>query len=317
MALKSAGQQACSARSGGANILKAHQRTPKGHISTNYRAGFTPLRLALITFIIAWASSLLAGCARATAAPPAPVTRTESGTLILFAAASLTNAFEAIGAAFMAEHPQVNVLPNFDASSRLAVQLIEAAPAHVFASADSEQMEMATASGRIRAAPRPFAGNRLVLIAPAANPAGILQFQDLAKPDVFLVTAVPGVPIRAYTEQMLNRLSERQAYGPAFVEAVRRNVVSEELNVRQVVAKVALGEADAAIVYQSDITPDVAQRVIRVEIPSGLNVVATYFIAPVGEAPYPSEVVEFVDFVLAPEGQAILREWGFEAAPHE
>jgi len=234
-----------------------------------------------------------------------------AATLTVFAAASLTDAFEAVALSFEGANPNVDVVYNFGSSSTLATQLVEGAPADVFASANNIQMDVVREAGRIDAAPRIFAQNRLVLIVPADNPAAVQSLQDLANPGLLLVLAAPGVPIREYTNTMLERLAADPAYGESYREAVLANVVSEEDNVRQVAAKVALGEADAGIVYVSDVTPDIRDQVLTLDIPDELNTIATYPIAPLSDTAYPELAATYIDFLLSPDGQAILETWGF------
>jgi molybdate transport system substrate-binding protein len=160
-----------------------------------------------------------------------------------------------------------------------------------------------------------FATNQLTAIAPADNPAGVESLADLAQSGIALVLAAPGVPVREYTDQALGRLAADPAYGADFAEGVYANLVSEEDNVRQVAAKVALGEADAGVVYTSDVTPDIAGQVIQIAIPDEYNVIATYPIAPLADASNPAGAVAFVEHVLSDEGQAILARWGFGEKP--
>lgn len=226
--------------------------------------------------------------------------------LTVFAASSLTDAFTELAAAFEAEQPDVDVLLNFAGSSQLAAQLQQGAPADVFASANEAQMAAVVMDGRIEsAAVQPFTTNLLTLITPHDNPARITALDDLAQPGVLLILAAPGVPVRAYTDQIIATLPDEvqvQLYA---------NIVSEEENVRQVAAKIALGEAEAGIVYGSDVTPDLAPQVQQVNIPATQNIVAVYPIAPLRDAPNPVLAQQFVDFILSDKGQAILRAWGF------
>lgn len=231
--------------------------------------------------------------------------------LTVFAAASLTDTFEAIADAFEAENPGIDVLFNFGGSSTLATQLNQGAPADVFASANNTQMQVAIDGGRITESPVTFARNRLVLIVPANNPANIQSLQDLANPGINLVLAAPEVPVRAYTDTMLERMADDSSYGEAYSEAVIANIVSEEPNVRQVAAKVALGEADAGIVYLSDVTPDIADDVIAFPIPDAFNTIASYPIAVTNDTEQAELAQQFVDFVMSDAGQEILVEWGF------
>ena len=194
---------------------------------------------------------LLGGCA--------PSNQPTSSEVIVFAAASLTDAMSEIARSFEAAHPGTTVALNFGSSSQLAAQLVEGAPADMFASANPTQMGVVVDSGRVDGEPELFATNRLTAIVPADNPAGIESLGDLAQPGIALVLAVPGVPVRDYTDEALGRLAADPAYGPAFADGFYANLASEEDTVRLVAAKVALGEADAGVVYTSDVTPDIAR----------------------------------------------------------
>jgi molybdate transport system substrate-binding protein len=245
------------------------------------------------------AGLLLAGCAAAPekAAPPVE--------LVVFAASSLTDAFTEMAQVFEEENPDTAVILNFASSSQLAVQLAEGAPADVFAPADERQMGTAVSTGRVAAAAAvPFATNRLAILVPAGNPAQVTALADLNRPGIQLVLAAPGVPARQYTDEMVARL------GTDFTASFYANLVSEEKNVRQAAAKVALGEADAAIVYTSDVTPDIAERVQQITIPGDQNVAAVYPIAPLADAMQPQLAQRFVQFVRSPAGQEILMKWG-------
>ena len=232
-------------------------------------------------------------------------------TLTVFAASSLTDAFEDLATQFESQNAGVEVLFNFASSSDLAAQLAEGAQADVFASANNTQMNNARDAGRIAGSPHTFVKNRLVLIVPADNPAGIQGLQDLANEGVQLIVAAEGVPVRDYTNTMFERLAADATYGEDYRTAVLANIVSEEQNVRQVSAKVALGEADAGIVYVSDVTPDIADEVVAFGIPDYLNTIATYPIAVTNDSAQPELAQAFVDFVLSDEGQDILVAWNF------
>lgn len=241
-----------------------------------------------------------------------PITQAQgTQTLTVFAAASLTDAFTEIGEAFEAANPTVDVIFSFGSSSQLAAQLAEGAPADVFASASASQMKIAQESGRIAGTPITFVKNRLVLITPSDNPANIGGLADLAIEGVALVVAAPAVPVREYTETLLTKLAADPGYGESYREAVIANIVSEEDNVRQVSAKVALGEADAGIVYLSDVTPDIVSDVLTFPIPDAFNTIATYPIAVTDDSGVPEIAAAFVDYVLSDEGQAILEAWNF------
>ncbi len=230
--------------------------------------------------------------------------------LVIYAATSLTDAFESVASAFAVEQPGVSLHLNFSSSSSLAAQIIAGAPADIFASANEKQMQLVVADGRIDGvATRIFAHNQLVLALPADNPAGIQSVRDLADEGYLLVLAATGTPIRAYTEAMLQ--SYANAFGADFSRRVRSNLASEESNVRQVVTRLALGEADAGIVYQTDVLGDVADQLLVIEIDAAHNRLAAYPIAPLSDTANPDVTAQFIDFVLGDVGRAILTEHGF------
>lgn len=232
-------------------------------------------------------------------------------TLTVFAAASLTDVFEDLADEFESQTPGVEVLFNFSGSSGLAAQLVEGAPADVFASANIPQMIVVQQARRVTAEVAIFARNRLVVIVPADNPAEIETLQDLANEGVQLLVAAPGVPVREYTDTFLERAAASDEFGADFADAVTTNIVSEEDNVRQVAAKVALGEADAGVVYISDITPDIADNVLTIDIPDNYNTIAEYPIGVIDDTTQPELAQAFVDFVLSETGQALLRDYNF------
>jgi molybdate transport system substrate-binding protein len=171
-------------------------------------------------------------------------------------------------------------------------------------------MQVVVEDDLIEGQPIAILTNKLTIIVPVDNPATIESLNDLANPGVRLVLAAPGVPVREYSDQSIAMMGDAD-----FQVAVYTNVVSEEPNVRQVATKIALGEADAGIVYVSDITPDIADQVLQIEIPDEQNVIATYPIAVIKDSPNAEIAQEFVDFVLSAEGQAILAKWGFGPKP--
>lgn len=238
----------------------------------------------------------------------------ERGELIVFAAASLTNAVDELAATFERAHPGTTIVRNYGGSSSLATQLLEGGRADIFAAANVKQMQSVEEAGLLAAPPVIFATNRLVIIVPADNPAAIDSAADLARAGVRLVLASPGVPARDYADAMLASLAEDRAAVPQFAERVLANVVSEETNVRQVVAKVALGEADAGIVYASDVKSETGAKVLAIEVAEEHNVRAVYPIAPLGDGKNAQLAQAFIDFVLSTGGQAILERWGFGAA---
>ncbi len=251
---------------------------------------------------------LLAACSPVINAPGQP------RTLTVFAAASLTEAFTELAAQFEAEHPGATVALNFGASNALAEQINQGAPADVFASANAAQMEAAVASDRIDAAStRVFAGNRLVVIFPADNPGGVTAPADLGRPGLKLVLAAAEVPVGGYTLDFLDKAAQDPALGVGFKDDVLANVVSYEENVRAVFTKVALGEADAGIVYASDVVGDGAADVDQLAIPDALNTLAMYPLAPLNDSSQPDLAEAFVALVLSEEGQAVLARYGVVA----
>lgn len=233
-------------------------------------------------------------------------------TLTVMAAASLTDAFNELGAMFQEAHPNVEVTFNFAGSQQLAQQLSEGAPADVFASANQRQMDVVVEAGRIDSgAARVFVQNRLVIIYPSTNPAQLSTLADLAKPGLKLILAASDVPVGQYSLDFLAKAAEDATLGSDFEQSVIANVVSYEENVKSVLTKVALGEGDAGIVYSSDISGEYANQVGRIDIPDELNIIASYPIAVVKDSQYAESAEAFVAFVLSAEGQAVLQKYGF------
>lgn len=236
----------------------------------------------------------------------------EPADLTVIAAASLTEAFTEIGQNFSAEHPGVIVTFNFAGSQQLAHQLGQGAPADVFASANGTQMNMAIEAGRVvSGTERTFVRNRLAVIYPTDNPAGMTQLQDLARPGLKVILAANEVPVGRYSLDFLNKAIVDPTFSPTYMDDVLKNVVSYEENVKAVLTKVVLGEGDAGIVYTSDITGEGADRVGRLDIPDNLNTIATYPIAVVSDSAHPTQTQAFVDYVLSPAGQTVLETYGF------
>ena len=235
-------------------------------------------------------------------------------TLNVYAAASLTNAFNEIGKQFAAEHAGIDVVFNFAGSNQLATQIGQGAPADVFAPANKTQMQAVIDSGRIvSGTQQSFVRNRLVVVTPADNPAQLRRLQDLAKPGIKIVLAAKEVPAGQYALDFLDKAAADGNPGAGYKDAVLANVVSYEENVRSVLAKVALGEADAGIVYTSDAAVNKGE-VQQIEIPDALNTVATYPIATLSDSSNPDLAQQFVDYVLAPAGQQVLEKYGFSAS---
>src|SRR5258708_3170592 len=197
--------------------------------------------------------------------------RPDSGEIVVFAASSLTDVFQDMATAFEQANPNAKLTFSFGSSSQLSTQLGQGASADAFASADQTQMDNAKKAGAVAGQDQVFARNRLVLITPRDNPAKITALKDLANPGVKFVTAQPSVPIGQYTAQMLEKASVDPAYGADFKTRVVANTVSQEDNVRQVVSKVQLGEADAAVVYNTDATPPIRDQLQIIPVPDPLQ----------------------------------------------
>jgi molybdate transport system substrate-binding protein len=230
-------------------------------------------------------------------------------TVTVFAAASLRDVFGALGTAFEREHPGTKVQFNFAGSQELRTQIEQGAPADVFASADNKHMEAARKAGAVDV-PTPFATNAPVIVVPVDNPGKVSSLKDLATVKR-LVIGTPEVPIGNYTLQILEKA--KSSYGADFPTRVQAHVVSRELNVRQVLTKISLGEADAGIVYRTD-ARSAGEKVRVIEIPPELNVMAEYPIATVTRAPQPQLARAWVALVTGPTGQAALKAAGFGGA---
>lgn len=236
----------------------------------------------------------------------------ESVTLTVFAAASLTEAFSEIGQVFEAEHPGVRIRFNFAGSQQLAQQLIHGAPADLFASANEKQMQTMIEVGRIGSGSQQvFARNRLVIIYRQDNPAAPKTLQDLSTPGLRLILAARENPAGQYALSFLEQTGQNPAFGPGFVEEVLANVVSYEENVRAVWTKISLGEGDAGIVYISDALRDTGGRVGHLDIAPTLNTMATYLIAQTADSSQPELAQAFIQLLVSPIGQEALTKHGF------
>lgn len=228
--------------------------------------------------------------------------------LVLLVASSLTDAINEIADDFARQpvNAGVRFTPSFGASSQLRTQLEQGAPADLFASADTVQMDGAVKAGAIQGTPTIFVRNRLTVIVPAENRAGVTTLADLARPGLKLVTTARDVPVGNYTRQALEKMAASPQFGAGFDQTVLANVVSEEGNVRQVMIKVQLGEADAGVCYVSDVTPRVAPNLKMIAIPDQFNILAEYPVAVTKNARAPATAQRFIAHLLSPPGQAIL-----------
>lgn len=247
------------------------------------------------------------------AAAASPGTAVELADVTVYAAASLRDAFETLAGPWEAAHPGSGLVLAFDASSTLRTQIEQGAPADVLASADTRNARLLV-DGCLAPGPiTSFAGNALVVVVPSGNPAGIATPADLARPGVRYVTAGPEVPLTRYATEAIENLASLPGYPADFVAAVTANTVSEEDNVRAVLAKVELGEGDAAIVYATDAAASDLTEMVA--IPDEANVLAMYAAVANIDAPNPGLASEFLSFLAGPEAQAVLAQFGFLPAP--
>jgi molybdate transport system substrate-binding protein len=244
---------------------------------------------------------LLAACGGSSTTPKrsaSPAKAALRGKATVFGAASLTESFNEIGQAFTKRNPDAAITFNFGSSSGLAAQINEQGGADVFASADQANMQKVVDKGLVDGTPQVFIRNRLEIIVAPGNPKGIKGLSDLARNDLKVVLAAPEVPVGKYGAQAL--------------EAAKVTVkpVSNAVDVKGVVGPVTLGEADAGIVYASDVKAAGA-KAAGVAVPDAQNVTAEYPIALIKGTPNREVGQAFVDFVLSPDGQRILTEHGF------
>ncbi len=234
-----------------------------------------------------------------------------STTLTVLAAASLNWVFPKIAAEFSKTHPDVSVRFSFAGTDALLAQIDQGSPGDVFAGASSRYGRQLFQE-RLVERPRAFATNRLVVIVPPANPAGIASPRDLAKPGIKLVVGAEAVPVGTYTRKALANLDD--LYGPSYFQSVLANVVSNEDNVEGVLTKVRLGEADAGFAYVTD-AKAVGGSIRSIQLPAEAQAVATYPIAVIGSSGHRGAARRFETFVLSPAGQRLLSNAGFGPPP--
>jgi len=248
------------------------------------------------------AAVLLAACGSSGGNASTPPSATPlSGTVAVFAAASLTDAFKAVGTSFQGANSGVTIKFNFAGTPTLVTQIEQGAPADVFASADTTNMDKLKGDGFTTGASQVFARNKLEIVVAPGNPKGITTLADLAKSGVIYITEAPTVPAGKYALQALK------------MAAVTVTPKSLETDVKSVVSKIELGEADAGIVYSTDVTA-AGSKVAGVPIPDADNVIATYPIAAVKATTNAPAANAFIAYVLSAVGQAKLQSFGFLAA---
>lgn len=256
----------------------------------------------VVVVAVVLAGLVLGACS--TSSSNAGPSGTGSAELTVFAASSLTAAFNQVGSDFESANPGTTVTFNYGSSTDLATQIGSEGTADVFASASGTAMDTVAKNPGVTDR-TDFATNQLVIITPTDDPAGVSTLQDLTKPGVQVVLGAAGVPVGDYARQLLdeNKLTDE----------VMPNVVSNEPDDASVVAKVNSGEADAAIVYASDVASNTDVR--SVPIPTDQNVVATYPIAVVTGSPNAAVAKSFVTYVTGSQGEATLAQYGFGPPP--
>ena len=281
--------------------------------------------LAALTLLAAVAATLAVACgggdddatpradgATATSAPGVtPATAVPlQGEITVFAASSLTDAFKEAGARFQDQNPKTKVSFNFAASSALATQINEGAPADVFASADTAQMKVVTDKGNGSGDPVVFATNLPTIVVPKSG-SPVTSFADLAKPGIKLVLAAPEVPIGRYARDIFANASKPSGGVSAdFSDRALANLKSNEANVRAVLTKIQTGEADAGIVYSTD-AATASNDVKLIEIPAAYTVIAQYPIVALKTSRNDAVAKAWVTFITSDAGKAILAKYGF------
>jgi molybdate transport system substrate-binding protein len=252
---------------------------------------------ATLAVTLAACSSSATSSAPAGSAPAKP-----TGTLVVFAATSLTDAFNKIASQFEAANPGVTVKFNYNGSSSLATQITQGAPADVFASASPTNMKTVTDQSLEATAPKIFAANQGEIMVEAGNPSHVASVSDLANSALKVVVCAPTVPCGALATKIFKNAG------------VTVKPVSEEQNVGGVVTKVSLGEADAGIVYVTDVEAN-GSKTTGVPIPADQNAITDYPIAEIKAAPNATTAAAFISYVLGPSGQQVMKSFGFLPPP--
>jgi molybdate transport system substrate-binding protein len=244
------------------------------------------------------AALLLAGCAGGTTDAGSATAPAEERTLTVFAAASLTEVFGELEPRFEEVHPGVDVVFNFGASSDLAQQIVNGGPADLFAAANTSTMKTVSDAGLVDGEPTVFATNVLQIVTPPGNPAGIASFADLARPDLKVVVCAPQVPCGSAVQKI------EQATG------LTLSPVSEEPDVKSTLGKVTTGNADAGLVYATDVHA-AGDDVQGIEFPEAAQAVNDYPIVVIADAPAADLARAFQGLVTGPMGRAVLGSAGF------
>jgi molybdate transport system substrate-binding protein len=275
-------------------------------------AAFVSVFLVLAACSSGGASPSVPSVAPATAAPSTPPAASSSSAadLTILGAASLKKVLDKGKTTYEAAKPGTTLTISTDSSSALETKIEQGAPADVFLSADTANPKKLVDKGLADGDPVTFAGNRLTVIVPSDNPAGIKSPADLAKSGVKVIAAGNEVPITKYATQLVANLAKEAGYPADFAAAYTANIASKEDNVGQVVAKIELGEGDAAIVYVTDAKASTKVATIEV-LPESANVPATYDGVVVKASKNAPAAKAFLDWFAGPDGQAILSSFGF------
>lgn len=255
------------------------------------RPGTTLFKLAALSLLS------LVGCSKEAAPPSRP---TE---VVVFAAASLTESLTEVARAFEAARPGTTVRLNFSGSQTLAAQILDDAPADLFLSADKRWMEQVQHAGSVVES-HVLLRNSMVIVATSKDSLAISSAADLARPGLRIVLAAEQVPAGRYAREALDKLGIRSA--------AESNVVSSELDVKGVLGKVLLGEADAGMVYATDVRPEMLDRVRVIALPDSAQVRAEYFAGRLADCPNPADAQAFLQFMGSPEADAVFLRYNFE-----
>jgi molybdate transport system substrate-binding protein len=272
----------------------------------------TLVAVALVTACGSSGAPAPVATAQQSAAPSVDVSSSASAAavdLTIFAAASLAGVLEEVKGAYEAAHPGTTLTLSTDSSSALATQIEQGAPADVFLSADTTSPKKLVDGGFSVGEAATFAANRLTVVVPADNPARIASPADLARPGVKIIAAGDEVPITTYAKQLVANFAKEAGYPAGFEAAYAANVVSKEDNVKAVIAKIEIGEGDAAIVYVTD--AKASTGVTTVTVPDAANVTARYAGIVVGASPDQEPARMFLGWLTGPDGQAVLSRFGF------
>ena len=298
---------------GAATQSRSNRALPRDTLAQNRTFRRASMLSAAAAFLLG--NLLLGGCREPSADK---ASSSKIVVVTVFAAASLTDLFQQAARSYSDSGHAGNVVFNFAGSQQLAGQLREGARADIFASANETQMQAAIDAGRIvKGSVKTFACNRLVIgyegsaaspVSASETPA-IESLQKLAQPGHKIVVGAEAVPVGRYTRQFLANAAEDDRLGPAFRNGFEANIVSEEQNARGVLSKLQLGEADAGVVYASDLVG--VTDVQRIEIPAHLNISATYPIALVQDSTQPEQAAAFITWLFSAEGAVVLESHGF------